>query len=393
VLQNEVGNRKTASMVAFSGEQRFLGDSAVAQASGNVLNSIHSFKNLLRVNNVNHPEMKVEQQFLPFKFVDVGNGAAGIEVTYDGKKEVFSPQQIAAAMFAKLKVIAEAGLGVKVTDCVITVPPMWTEDERRAVLDAAQIAGLNVLRLMNENLAVAVSYGLLRKLPAEPIKVLFVDVGASHTNASVVLFHESKLQVLSAATDPQFGGRSFDLFLFNHFAEQIKQKYKMDVTTNVKATLKLFKEAAAVKIKLSANNTVPWAVEFIMNDRDVNGTITRAQPQRRDHLGAGAGQHDRGGTALAGAGGRRLPHSSGAARHPDHLRRARREQDVRRRRGRGQGRRAAVRHAQPAHPRARLRRGGHPALRHRRGVGSAHGAHASATRRAPIPCADAAASL
>jgi len=275
VIQNEVGNRKTTTMVAFAGNQRYIGDSAVSQAGGNVAGSIYNFKNLLC--HMGEEELKFEAPYLPFTVINQGDGSVAIEVPYESKKERFSPQAITAALFAKLKDIAEKGLGIPVKDCVISVPPLWTEKARRAILDAASIAGLTVLSLMNETLALAVTYGLLRKLPKEEIKVCFVDVGASHTNAAVYAFSEGKIRTLGVASDERFGGRNFDMILFNHLAQDIKNRYKMDVTTNPKAAFKLMNCCKRTKTTLSANLTVPWSVEFIMNDRDVSGVVTRDQ--------------------------------------------------------------------------------------------------------------------
>jgi heat shock protein 4 len=154
---------------------------------------------------------------------------------------------------------------------------MWPEKSRRALLDACSIAGLNCLRLMSESLAVAVTYGLLRKLPTEVIRVMFIDVGAAHTNCAVVAFKENKLKVLGVASDHQFGGRTFEQLLFNHFHAQILREHKMDIKTNQKSVIKLRKECLKVKHTLSANQVVNWGVEFIMNDRDVRGTIRREE--------------------------------------------------------------------------------------------------------------------
>lgn len=164
-----------------------------------------------------------------------------------------------------------------VTDCVITVPPYFSDVMRRSVLDAANIAGLNVLRLMNETTAVALQYGILRTLPEkDPIRVMFLDVGHASLNVSLVSFIAGKLQVLGTASDRNLGGRNFDRALVEHMAAEILQKHNMDVTANPKAMLRLFVGAERCKRILSANSEAPWSVECIMNDLDVQGTIDRA---------------------------------------------------------------------------------------------------------------------
>lgn len=276
-LQNEVGKRKTVSLVAYGEQQRFLGNEAVSQVRSNVKNSLEYFKNFLGL-DANNPNIKCEMQHVFYKTTPI-DGKIGFEVNYNGETVQLLPEQVTAAMFQKLKEIAENGMDglTRVTDCVIGCPAHWTDVQRRAMLDAAKIAGLNVLRLMNESTAVALQYGLKRSLPAEAHKVLFVDMGATQTTATVVSFTAGKLNVLATSTD-SLGGRDLDMMLMKHFAQHIKDKYKgMDVWSNPKAMLKLRKECARVKLVLSANQKVPFRVEYIMNDTDVQGMIERPE--------------------------------------------------------------------------------------------------------------------
>jgi len=164
--QNDVGNRKTSNAVAFSGNQRFIGDEALSQYMSNSKNTILNIKRLLG-RSANDPEFKLEQAFTAYNVVDI-NGRLGVEVNYDDKQERLLPEQIAAAMLAKCKRIAEAGLEATVNDCVITVPQWWTDAQRRALLDAANIAGLNVLQVMNELAAVSLYYWLPRLAKLTP---------------------------------------------------------------------------------------------------------------------------------------------------------------------------------------------------------------------------------
>lgn len=235
VLQNEVGHRMTPSQVAFSGKQRFIGNEAAAQTQSNPKNSISNLKRFIG-RPADDPTLPVESNFITYKIVPGARGYAGIQVSYDDKTELFQPEQIAGALFQKLKGIAEGGLeGTKVTDCVIGVPAWWTDVQRRALLDAANIAGLNVLRLINETTAVALQYGILKPLPKDQeLKCLFVDVGHSTTQVSLVSFTEGKLTVLGTAADRNLGGRDFDELLVTHFKNYIKEKYKMDVVRKTK---------------------------------------------------------------------------------------------------------------------------------------------------------------
>lgn len=277
VVQNEIGARKTATFVAFADNHRLIGDEASAQFMSNYKNTFKSFKRFLG-RKADDPGLPRELEFVPVATVPL-NGMAAFEASYEGKKEAFLPEQITSAMLIKLKGVAERGLeGQRVVDCVIGVPTYFTDLERRALMDSAKLAGLNVLRLMNETTAVALNYGILRPLPKdEASKVMFLDIGQTGTSAAVVSFVQGKLEVLSTAFDRNLGGRDFDKMLADHFAAYIKDKYKMDVYTEPKATIKLFKECERVKRILSANTKVVFNVEYIMNDTDVKGEIERPE--------------------------------------------------------------------------------------------------------------------
>lgn len=273
-MQNEVGNRKTASLVGYSGHQRFIGDAASSQASSNYKNTIKYIKRFMGAKS-GSDEMKKESSKVDFAIVD-DNGRTAFKVKYDGKDEVLKPEQVAAALLYKCRQVAEAGLDSKVSDVVIGVPHYWSDEERRALLDAASLANLNVLRLMNETTAIALAYGLLRPLPKDETKnVCFVDVGEASTCVAVVSFVQGKLKVLGTAAERHLGGRDFDQIIVDHLVADIKERYKMDVTTQPKAMMKLRKECERVKRVLSANNKVQWAVEYIMNDKDVGGFLDR----------------------------------------------------------------------------------------------------------------------
>ena len=265
-------------MVAFSGKNRLIGTEAYAQQSSNPKNTVNNIKRLVG-RRMDDPTLS--QEAFNFTVVPAKHNPQyiAVEVQYDDRREVLASEQLLGALFTKLKGVAELGLeGTKVTDCVISCPPWWNDAQRRSLLDGANVAGLNVLRAMNETSAIGLNYGILRPLPKDKEnKVLFVDMGHSQTNAAIISFTEGKLQVLATASDPFLGGRSFDDMLVQHFAAMIKEKYKMDVTGDIKAMLKLRKECERVKLHLSANSKVQFNVEYIMNDRDVSGQIERSE--------------------------------------------------------------------------------------------------------------------
>ena len=265
-------------MVAFSGKSRLIGTEAFAQQSSNPKNTVNNIKRLVG-RRLDDPTLSSEPLNYAITAAKHNPDYVAVEVSYDDRREVLASEQLVGALLTKLKGVAELGLeGTKVTDCVISCPPWWNDAQRRSLLDGANVAGLNVLRAMNETSAIGLNYGILRPLPKDKEnKVLFLDMGHSTTNASIISFTEGKLQVMATASDPQLGGRSFDDLLVTHFAAMVKDKYKMDVTGDVKAMLKLRKECERVKLHLSANSKVQFNVEYIMNDRDVSGQIERSE--------------------------------------------------------------------------------------------------------------------
>nr|XP_047911264.1 heat shock protein 105 kDa isoform X2 [Anser cygnoides] len=210
------------------------------------------------------------------------NGGVGVKVMYMDEEHIFSVEQISAMLLTKLKETAESNLKKPVTDCVISVPSFFTDAERRSVLDAAQIVGLNCLRLMNDMTAVALNYGIYKQdLPApeeKPRIVVFVDMGHSAFQVSACAFNKSKLKVLGTAFDPFLGGRNFDAKLVDYFCAEIKAKYKLDPKSKVRALLRLYQECEKLKKLMSSNSTdIPLNIECFMNDTDVSGKMNRSQ--------------------------------------------------------------------------------------------------------------------
>jgi len=277
-LQNSHGYRKTPSAVAYGGKQRLVGNDALMQWLNNYSNTVVGMKRLLG-RRFDDPEVQAEAALLPFKLVKMPNGYIGVDIQYNDESTILSIEQVTAALLVQLKNVAEPNTDLRSMDAVLSVPFWWTDSQRRALLDAAKIANINVLRLMHETTAIALNYGILRNLPADQHStVLFVDVGHATTQASLVAFSQGKLKVLAVAADRQLGVRNFEQMLVHHFADMIKKKYKgMDVLSAVKPRLKLTKECERVKKVLSANIQSPFSVEYIMNDVDVTGTITRQE--------------------------------------------------------------------------------------------------------------------
>ncbi|KAI5926218.1 heat shock protein Hsp88 [Camillea tinctor] len=200
---------------------------------------------------------------------------------YQGKKEKFSATQLIAMFLSKVRQTAANELRLPVSDVVMSVPAWFTDAQRRSLIDAAEIAGLKPLRIINDNTAAALGYGITKlDLPSaeeKPRRVAFVDIGHSNYSCSVVEFKKGELTVKSTACDRHFGGREFNLALVNHFQKEFKGKYHIDISTNPKALARV--EAAAEKLKkvLSANQQAPMNIESLMNDIDVQAMVTRQE--------------------------------------------------------------------------------------------------------------------
>ncbi|KAF7369015.1 Heat shock protein [Mycena venus] len=240
-------------------------------------NTIGSLKRLIG-RTLGDPEVQqIEKKFINASLVDV-QGTVGVEVNYVGEKQSFSATQLVAMYLGKLRDIAANELKTGVTDVVIAVPGWYTDIQRRALLDAAAIAGLNPLRLINDTTAVALGYGITKSdlpEPENPKHVVFVDVGHSSLSAAVIAFSKGQLTVKSAAYDRNLGGRDIDYALVKHFSEEFKGKYKIDVMSNPKATFRLAAGCEKLKKVLSANAEAPLNVESIMNDVDASSKLSR----------------------------------------------------------------------------------------------------------------------
>lgn len=278
IVTNEVSNRKTPSMVAYGEGMRSIGESAVGQQSRNYDNTIDNIKCLIGA-DLDSPETKELMRDALYKLTKSEAGRAAVEISYDGEKQTLEPESVLASLISHLKLTSFRYMdGAPCTDCVIGVPSYFTDVQRRAILDAASIAGMNCLGLLNENTAVAVQYGLLRKLPKEkPINVIFYDSGHTQTSASLVSLIDGKLEVLAVASDKNLGGKHFDKVVFDEMSRIIQEKYKLNVRENPKAFLRLLSESEKIKKTLSANSDVVWGMECFMNDVDVSGEFDRTQ--------------------------------------------------------------------------------------------------------------------
>lgn len=279
VITNEVSNRATPSLVGFGPKCRYLGEPAKTQEISNLKNTVSSLKRLAG-RSLNDPDVQIEQDYVSAPLVDI-NGQVGAEVTYLGKKEKFTSTQLVSMFLSKVKQTAAAELKLPATDMVLSVPAWFTDAQRRSLMDAAEIAGVKLLRLMNDTTAAALGYGITKlDLPTaeeNPRRVAFIDIGHSNYTCSIVEFRKGELTVKSTAYDRQFGGRDFDKALVEHFATEFKEKYKIDIKTNGKAMVRVQAGAEKMKKILSANLQAPLNIESLMNDVDVNAMMKREE--------------------------------------------------------------------------------------------------------------------
>ncbi|KAH8547521.1 heat shock protein 70 family [Umbelopsis sp. PMI_123] len=277
VICNEVSNRATPSLVSFGPKQRFIGESAKTQEVSNFKNTVSSLKRLAGRSFQDQEVQEIEKQYINAELVDV-HGQVGVKVNYLGEQQSFSNVQLIAMYLTKLKETTAHELGGPVSDCVITVPGWFTDVQRRAILDASVIAGLNCLRLVNDLTATALGYGITKTdLPEDkPKNVVFCDIGHSSYSVSVVSFIKGQLTVRGTAYDRHFGGRNFDQVIVDRLAAEFKEKYKIDVFSNNKALFRLRTAAEKCKKVLSANPQAPVNIESIMDDKDVATIVTRA---------------------------------------------------------------------------------------------------------------------
>ncbi|CAF0893649.1 unnamed protein product [Brachionus calyciflorus] len=279
IVANEYSDRITPTYISFTNNERHQGHSAKQQEVTNHQNTITGFKRLL-ARKPTDQQVQNEKNFHPLRINQSNSDKVLVDLDYLNETRSFTPEQLVGIFLTKLKSIGEMNLNTKVTDCVLSVPSYFTDAERRALLDATQIAGLNCLKLMNETTAVALTYGLyhtdLPDVNDKPHIAIFVDMGYTSLQASAVAFHKGKLRILASTFDNNLGGRDFDKVLMDYFRKEFQDKYKIDAYSNVRARLRLRTECEKIKKLMSTNaSSIPLNIECFMNDIDVSARIKR----------------------------------------------------------------------------------------------------------------------
>ncbi|XP_058192438.1 heat shock 70 kDa protein 14-like isoform X3 [Rhododendron vialii] len=276
VVLNDESKGETPSIVCFGEKQRFLGTAGAASSMMNPKNTISQIKRLIG-RQFSDPELQQDLKALPFTVTEGPDGFPLIHAWYLGETRMFTPTQLLAMVLSDMKSMAEKNLNAAVVDCCIGIPVYFTELQRRAVLDAATIAGLHPLRLLHETTATALAYGIYKTdLPENgQLNVAFVDIGHASMQVCIAGFKEGQLKILAHSFDRSLGGRDFDEALFQYFAAKFKEKYKIDVYQNARACLRLRTACEKLKRVLSANPEAPLNIECLMEEKDVKGFIKR----------------------------------------------------------------------------------------------------------------------
>ncbi len=279
VLENSEGKRTTPSVVAFtkSGD-RLVGDAAKRQAVTNSRNTVYSVKRFM---GRKFSEVGEEIKRVPYKVVKASNGDAAIEVEVNGKPKQFSPPEISAMILSKLKADAETRLGEKITQAVITVPAYFNDSQRQATKDAGKIAGLEVLRIINEPTAASLAYGLDKK---KDEKIAVYDLGGGTFDISVLEIGDGVFEVQATNGDTHLGGDDWDNLLMDWILDEFKKESGMDLRKQPDALQRIKEEAEKAKIALSSATTYDINLPFVTADasgpKHIQKTLTRAKMEQ-----------------------------------------------------------------------------------------------------------------
>ncbi|XP_065621866.1 heat shock cognate 70 kDa protein-like [Quercus suber] len=277
IIVNDQGNRTTPSYVAFTPIERLVGDAAKIQAARNPTNSIFDAKRLIG-RRFSDPLVQEDIKLWPFKVICGLHDKPMIVVNYKGEEKLFSAEEISSMVIRVMREIAETYLGTTVKNAVITVPAYFNDSQRKATKDAGGIAGLNVLRIINEPTAAAIAYGLDKIADSNGKRnVLIFDFGGGTADVSLLTIEKSVFQVKAVAGDTHLGGEDFDNRVVKHFVEIFKRQHKVDISGNSRALRRLRTACEKAKRILSSAIETSIEVDSLYNGIDFFSTITRAK--------------------------------------------------------------------------------------------------------------------
>jgi L1 cell adhesion molecule like protein len=275
IISNDQGNRTTPSYVAFTDDERLIGDAAKNQTAMNPKNTVFDAKRLI---GRKFSDKKVQDDMKDWSYeVIAGPGDKPmINVESHGEKKTFSPEEISSMVLTKMKDIAESFMGKTVKDAVVTVPAYFNDSQRQATKDAAAIAGLNCLRIINEPTAAAIAYGL-DKNKDEDKNVLIFDLGGGTFDVSLLNIEGGIFEVKATAGDTHLGGEDFDARLLRHFSDEFKRKHKKDLSGNARALRRLRTACERAKRTLSSTSQTTVEIDSLFEGIDFYSSITRAR--------------------------------------------------------------------------------------------------------------------
>ena len=274
IIANDQGNRTTPSFVAFTDTERLIGDAAKNQVAMNPANTVFDAKRLIG-RKFNDPEVQADMKHFPFKVIEKG-GKPVVQVEFKGETKLFTPEEISSMVLTKMRETAESYLGGTVNNAVVTVPAYFNDSQRQATKDAGLIAGLNVLRIINEPTAAAIAYGLDKKAEGER-NVLIFDLGGGTFDVSLLTIEEGIFEVKATAGDTHLGGEDFDNRLVNHFVNEFKRKHKKDLSSNARALRRLRTACERAKRTLSSSAQTSIEIDSLYEGIDFYTSITRAR--------------------------------------------------------------------------------------------------------------------
>ena len=273
IIPNELGNRITPSVVAFTDDDRLVGEAAKNQAALNPKRTIYSVKRLIG-RKYNDKEVQMDKKLLPYDIIDK-DGKPYIQIETKGQKKLYSPEEISAMILTKMKTVAENFLGTKVKNAVITVPAYFNDSQRQSTKDAGTIAGLNVLRIINEPTAAAIAYGLDKK--DKERNILVFDLGGGTFDVSLLTIDSGVFEVVSTNGDTHLGGEDFDHRILDYLLKKIKKQHGKDLKNNKSAIQKLKTEIEKAKRHLSSSLQATLEIDELEQGFDFKDTLSRAK--------------------------------------------------------------------------------------------------------------------
>jgi len=279
IIANDQGNRTTPSYVAWTDEERLLGDAAKNQVAQNPSNTVFDAKRLL---GRKFSEKVVQDDIKLWPFRVVSDGSADdkpvIEIWYQDVLKKFHPEEISSMILTKMKMTAESYLGQRVAQAVVTVPAYFNDSQRQATKDAGEIAGLQVLRIVNEPTAAAIAYGLDSKSkPGEEVNILIFDMGGGTFDVSILAIQDTVFEVKATAGDPHLGGEDFDNRMLSYCISEFRRKHNADPTRNQRAIRRLRTQCERAKRQLSSQTQVTIEVDSLHDGKDFSLRMSRAK--------------------------------------------------------------------------------------------------------------------